>query len=70
MAVEWTPERVNSLVSKFGGIRKMSEVLGHKHVTTVRWWVEKGYVPRYQEANIMLAAQRTGLPLPKWFNGA
>jgi len=70
MAIEWTPEKVNSLVSKFGGIRPMAAKLGHKHVTTVRWWVAKGYVPRFQEANIALAAQREGISLPRWFNGA
>lgn len=67
MTTEWTPERVNSLVSRFGGIRAMADKLGHKHVTTVRWWVEKGYVPRFQEGNIILAAHREGIPLPKWF---
>lgn len=67
MAIEWTSAKVDSLVSKFGGIPKMAEALGHKHVTTVRWWIKKGYVPRFQEANIMLAAQREGIKLPRWF---
>lgn len=67
MATDWTPARVQSLVSKFGGIKAMAEALGHKHVTTVRWWVEKGRIPWYQQGNIATAAAKKAIPLPKWF---
>ena len=67
MAIEWTPIRVNIILSAFGGIRPMATILGHKNVTTIRSWREAKRIPIWREDQIIAAAQREGIRLPKWF---
>lgn len=67
MDISWTSQRVQSLVSAFGGINPLSRALNYKHRTTVKQWVERGKIPVWRYREIAEAAQSTGTKLPAWF---
>lgn len=59
--------RVQSLVSGFGGIAKLSALLGNKHTTTVRGWLKTGRIPHFRLMQLRSIAEENGVALPKWF---
>jgi len=69
MSIQWTPQRLDSLVSLFGGINPLARALNFKHRSTVKQWIERGNIPIWRLREIREAAAREGITLPKWFNG-
>lgn len=67
MAIEKSSPQMQSIVSLFGGIEPMARILGHKHGTTVRGWVERDKIPYWRIKEIHEAAKREGIKLPRWF---
>ena len=73
MVAETAPRgspRLQALVCLFGGIESMARKLGHNHGTTVRGWLQRDTIPHWRRREIIDAAKREGIKLPKWFNGA
>lgn len=62
--------QVDSLICAFGGAEPMAKILGHKYATTVRGWIDRGKIPHWRRGEIVAAAKRERIKLPKWFNGA
>lgn len=56
---------VETIISKFGGLRAMAKALGHKHPTTVQGWKVSGRIPSWRMAEIREAANIAGIELPK-----
>jgi len=51
------------IISKFGGLSKLADALGHKHPTTVQGWRGRGFVPTRQIQAVLAAAKRRGISL-------
>ena len=51
------------IIEKFGGLSALARALGHKHVTTVQGWNERGYIPARQQADVLKAAERENIDL-------
>ena len=56
-----TPAR--KIIGKFGGISAAARALGHKNVSTVQGWCERGVIPIRQQASVFAAAERLGIHL-------
>jgi hypothetical protein len=65
--IEWTPGKVQSLISAFGGTRPMADKMGHKNVTTIDSWIRAGRIPSWRIAEITLLARKEKVRLPGWF---
>ena len=50
-------------IERFGGLSALARALGHKHVTTVQGWKERGFIPARQQADVLRAAEREGFDL-------
>lgn len=57
--------RAEAVVFKFGGLRSMARILGHKHPTTIQGWVSRGVIPPRQHRIVWDAAQAHKVKLRK-----
>lgn len=46
------------VIEKFGGALKLSRLLGHKHPTTVRGWLDSGFIPSRRFDQLLALAQK------------
>ena len=51
------------IISMFGGQRRLADVLGHEHQTTVQGWQQRGVIPVRQIPLVIKAARRLGLSI-------
>ena len=51
------------IIERFGGLSALARAMGHKHVTTVQGWKERGYIPARQQDDVLEAAQREKIDL-------
>lgn len=51
------------IVDLFGGQRRLADVLGHTHQSTVQGWCRRGVIPVRQIPAVITAAKRLGLAL-------
>jgi hypothetical protein len=51
------------IISLFGGQRRLADVLGHEHQTTVQGWQQRGVIPLRQIPLVIKAARRLGIDL-------
>ena len=51
------------IVARFGGIRSLARVLGHRNPTTVQGWVVRGYIPARRQQEVLVAARTAGVAL-------
>ena len=51
------------IVARFGGIRSLARVLGHRNPTTVQGWVVRGYIPARRQQEVLEAAHTAGVAL-------
>jgi len=65
--IAWTPARVTSLVSAFGGNVKMAKAIGHRRHTTIQQWLARGKIPGWRYREIEEGAAKAGVTLPRWF---
>lgn len=54
---------VDRIVDLFGGLTPMARALGHRHPSTVQGWKARGVIPARQQAQVLEAAKRHGVPL-------
>lgn len=52
-----------NIIDRFGGIRKLATLLGHKNASTVQGWKERGSIPDRHKAKVIAAAQSAGINL-------
>ena len=55
--------QVDRIISKFGGLTRLADALGHKHPTTVQGWRKRGVVPLRQIARVVGAAKKRKISL-------
>lgn len=51
------------IIAKFGNMSNLARALGHRNVTTVQGWAERGYIPPRQHAAVWAAAKATGIEM-------
>jgi len=51
------------IVARFGGIRSLARVLGHRNPTTVQGWVARGFIPARRQQEVLEAARTAGVAL-------
>lgn len=51
------------VITRLGGMRKLSQMLGHQNHTTVQGWWDRGVIPARQQALVLALAEREGVPL-------
>lgn len=51
------------IVQLFGGQRRLADVLGHTHQSTVQGWCRRGVIPVRQIPLVITAARRLGIDL-------
>ena len=51
------------IVARFGGIRSLARVLGHRNPTTVQGWVVRGYIPARRQQEVLEASRTAGVAL-------
>ncbi len=56
-------ENAQRIIDRFGGLTKTARALGHRHVTTVQGWKNKGSIPSWRMFEIEAAADRLGIDL-------
>ncbi len=54
--------KTQKIINLFGGVRPMAKILGHKHPTTIQYWIKNG-VPKWRYEEIIKAAKRLGIKL-------
>ena len=56
------------VIAAFNGLSNMARALGHKSVTTIDGWRRsKNGIPRWRRPEVIAAAAREGVDLPKKF---
>lgn len=55
-----TPTQARYIADKFGGISALARALGHRNVTTVQYWIDRGHIPTHRYAEIIAASERVG----------
>ncbi len=58
------------IINAFGSVSKLAKALGHKNVTTVDGWKRSGKIPDWRKNEIVAAANRVGVDLPRGFNSS
>jgi hypothetical protein len=56
------------IIKAFGGLRPTARALGHKNVSTVQGWAERGSIPSWRHHEIRIAAERKEIALPAAFS--
>ena len=51
------------IIDSFGGLTALSRALGHKHVTTVQGWKQRGIIPAHRQQEVLNAARRLGIDM-------
>lgn len=54
-----------TVIARFGGISKLADALGHKHVTTVQGWKDRRFIPVRRWPEVLKAARDQGIPLTR-----
>ncbi len=54
-----------TIIDRFGGVAKMAKALQHPNMTTVQYWLSRGYIPGHRHQEIWDAAQRLGIEIHK-----
>lgn len=54
---------VDAIIEKFGGLTPLSRALGHKHVSTVQGWKDRGVIPARRQPEVLAAAERLGIAM-------
>jgi hypothetical protein len=54
---------VKKIIAKFGGPTQMARTLGHKHVTTITSWRNRGKIPYWRIHEIQIAAKKNGIDI-------
>ena len=61
-------KNIEKVIERFGGVTKMSRMLGHKHVTTVHAWKRAGRSPKWRIYEIRAAAIYHGIKVSDLFD--
>lgn len=51
------------IIEKFGSMSKLAQALGHRNVTTVQGWAERGYIPPRKHQSVWVAAKANGIEI-------
>ncbi|WP_417834722.1 carph-isopro domain-containing protein [Thalassospira xiamenensis] len=51
------------IIDRFGGLHATAKALGHRHVTTVQGWKERGYIPGKQIPAVLKAARNLNIEI-------
>jgi hypothetical protein len=51
------------IIDRFGGLHATAKALGHRHVTTVQGWKERGYIPGKQIPAVLRAARSLNIKI-------
>ena len=51
------------IIEKFGGLTPLAKALGHKNISTVQGWKERGIIPALQQPNVMSAGKQMNIPI-------
>jgi len=49
------------IINKFGGLTAMARALGHRNVSTVQGWRQRGVIPARQQPLVLEAARNLGI---------
>jgi hypothetical protein len=52
---------VDKIIDKFGGVTRMSEILGKRTITTVASWKQRGRIPSSWNSKILLIAREQNI---------
>lgn len=52
-----------SVIAQFGGVRRLSRLLGHKNPSTVQGWQHRKVIPIRQHREVLEAAKLAGIAL-------
>lgn len=55
--------RAGQIISRFGGLTRLAKALGHKNVTTVQGWKERGVIPARRQQELLCLAKQQGVSL-------
>jgi hypothetical protein len=51
------------VIARLGGMRKLSQLLGHQNHTTVQGWWDRDVIPARRQAELLQLAKREGVPI-------
>ena len=51
------------VITRLGGMRRVSHLLGHRNHTTVQGWWDRDVIPARRQSEILSLAEREGVPI-------